>query len=454
MQMRNIVPLRTAGLTFGLLLAAIAVGAVQETPMVAEAHHHHFTPDHWASFPTGIPVYSCNSGGTVNTSKLQEAVNNWNSNGGLGTIFVYSGVNCTPASGIYVVGSTTPGVGDNSILLSSSRAQEVLKDSTQLGRFYHRGYSGQRKATKARIRVNPAFLNTATVYAHELGHSVGLTDHYYDIAPLGQNACTGGSVMCGSATDDSTPHGPTAHDTADARARFQGSPSYTGRPPWGPGAIWVSTWGSTFVNLNWAEINDNESNQLVYACTPSCVGLSGPADTGFRNVQGSFTSLSCLSVEPYNASGSSFSSSICLNQNLPSTFGPNNVVVGLPVQYAVAMRWQSVDPTYTHEVVQVWKGQTLVAMYYVPAHGTGYYVHSVVLGDYAGNNDYLPGTIGWRFIHATKLATLGCRRIAHTVAVARRTSRSNSTCFGRCQRRRPYRLRSAAALPRILGVRS
>jgi hypothetical protein len=361
--------------------------------MPSQAHHRHQYFFHWAGFPTQIPVYNCNADAT----RLQTAVNNWNANGGFGTVFTYGGTNCSAATGIIAYigygfcqtcGKFDPWDAGGDI----SRPEEVLKDDTQLGRVWYQSRPGQIKVTRAYLYVGSGA--PVGVYAHELGHAIGLHEHYVDVTGVN---CTPYPVATIMDCEDGA-MGPSSHDAGDGQARYKAA-------PWGPGAIWlepVSPTGCalsqcTSVRVRWAEINDNESGYRVMRTTAP--GISGEIQRGvtlpdvnqFVDTGLTAGAQYCFHLKVmhyYHPDG--YSSQVCRN-SLPSAPPPPtgvSVAIG-GNNYTATVTWTQNASNYTHQFVRVTKaGSGLIANYYFPYSGTGVQSHTVRLGWL----DELPGT--------------------------------------------------------------
>lgn len=365
--------LTTSFLRFGGI-ALLSLGALVALAGAASAHHRHSYFFHWANFPSSaIPVYACSP---VSATAVQTVITNWNSNGGLGTVLSYGGSSCASSSGITVRQDTSlcSGCGNLTYTAATNRPQEILKDSTQQGRVFYQGVSGQLKLTAA--NANSYSTTDMSVIAHEIGHALGLNEHYVDVT--GINNCSNPSVTtvmdCVGADS-----GPYAHDAADEQARWAVA-------PWGTGAIWITgdTGGAT-LTLNWADINDNETSYTAYK---NGVAASTDAQDSVSHFFSGLIGGECFQVLAAGVSGSNWSSSIC-RSGAAAPSAPSGVSASVsPNNYTGLLSWTTNAASYTHEFVTVWQGSTEIAAYYVPHHGTGSYSMHVTLGV----NDQIPGT--------------------------------------------------------------
>lgn len=358
-------------------MAFAILGAI--TP--ASAHHRHHYYYHWAGFPNvTINVYHCNLASY--TSYIQAAITNWNANGGFGTVFAWGGANCNPPTGI--VATYVPSLaGTSGQLLPISwaeRTHEVLKETAQPGRALYQSFPGQYGLTKAELGVSAAGRSSTNVYAHELGHAVGLNEHYNDITGI---LCT--SYFLPTIMDCVDGHtGPLPHDAADGPARFNAD-------PWGPGAVWISGDTGTQLTLNWADINDNETGYDVYK--DGALVVSKAADSESHLITGLTPGANyCFYVKVRRGSWSGFSSDVCRNWTFGGPSAAINISATALSGHSATVSWTTTDAgIYTHEWVSVYEvesGYQAVAKYYVRYHSTGAYSHFVNLGV----NDLLPGT--------------------------------------------------------------
>ena len=263
----------------------------------------------------------------------------------------------------------------------SNPTHEVMKDSTQLGRSFYQGIAGQLRLTRADIHVSASARSSTNVYAHELGHIVGLNEHYADVTSVSCVAYGVATVM--DCPDAST--GPSSHDSSDAKGRFDAA-------PWGPGAIWISADSGTSITVSWADINDNESGYRVMRTTaPGISGevqqtLTAPDVESFtQSVTSSQQYCYHLKVTHYLA-GDGYSSQIC-RQTQPSAPTASTGVTAASGgnNYTASISWNRGNASYTHEWIVVYNadaGYPVISTYYVPYHGTGGYAHSVTLGIY------------------------------------------------------------------------
>ncbi len=187
----------------------------------SQAHHRHQYYFHWAGFPGQINVYNCNADAT----RLQTAVNNWNASGGFGTVFVYGGTNCSASTGIiaYIGSGFCQNCGQFNPFDAgpvTQRTQEALRDSTQLGREWYQGIQGQFKITRAFLYVGQGA--PVGVYGHELGHAIGLNEHYVDVTVV--NCVTYSVPTIMDCEDGHT--GPQAHDASDGPGRYDAAPAW------------------------------------------------------------------------------------------------------------------------------------------------------------------------------------------------------------------------------------
>ncbi|MBI2765689.1 MAG: hypothetical protein HYX53_07245 [Chloroflexi bacterium] len=345
---------------------------------VAFGHHRHQYYYHFASYPGAtVAVYRCSP---VSASAVQTVVANYNANGGIGTTLSYGGDSCTSATGIVVKEDTGLGAGSGyfQFTAATNRAREIMKDSTQLGRVYYQGVSGQYRLSGA----NAVSYNGSdkAVIAHEIGHGLGLLEHYVDVT--GINNCANPSVstvMDCSGADT----GPLSHDAADLYSRWSTS-------PWGTGAIWITNdagAGDTAITLNWADINDNETSYSIYK-NGSFLQYAN-ADAESANITG-LSGGECFYLIASNGIGTNTSSQICRSgPSAPSA--PSGASISVtPNNYTALLSWttNASASAYTHEFVTVYAGGSVVAQYYVPNHGTGAYSQSITLGQY----DSLPAT--------------------------------------------------------------
>lgn len=355
-------------------LAVFSLGALLAVASYASAHHRHTYWYHWDNFPSSaISVYSCSP---VSATAVQTAIANWNSNGGLGTTLNYAGSSCSSSTGITVRydSSFCTGCGNLQYTSAVNRPQEVLKDATQQGRLFYQGWSGQMKLTAA--NANTYSTTDVSVIAHEIGHALGLHEHYVDVT--GINSCQNPSVNtvmdCYGADT-----GPFAHDATDLQTRWQTA-------PWGTGAIWITgdTGGST-LTLNWADINDNETSYTAYKN-----GVAAPSDPR-DSTSYFFTGLTggeCFQILVSGIWGSNWSSAIC-RSGVSAPVAPSGVsAYTSPNNYTALLSWTTNSSSYTHEFVTVWQGSTQIAAYYIPNHGTGTFSKYIALGV----NDQIPGT--------------------------------------------------------------
>jgi hypothetical protein len=366
----------------------LAVFAVLLLATDSEAHHRRTYYYHWSGFPTQITVYHCNL--SSYTSYLTAAISNWNANGGFGTVFVYGGANCNPASGIVAEYDSSLGgmSGYLQVTTATLRTHEVLKDATQEGRAYYQTYNGQWKLTKAKLGVSASARSSTNVYAHELGHAIGLHEHYIDV--LDTPTCTAfPSATIMDCPDSHT--GPQPHDAAVGTGRYDAA-------PWGPGAIWISADTGTSITISWADINDNESGYRVMRT--SAPGISGevqqgpiqPPDTESFTQAVTAGTQYCyhLKVTHYLVADG-YSSQICRNSQPSSPTSPSGVsVTSGGNNYTANVSWNTNTTNYTHEWVNVYDldtGGTVVAQYYVRYHGSGAKTLPVTLGVL----DRLPG---------------------------------------------------------------
>lgn len=359
-------------------LAVVVAASLLVTMSAASAHHRHHYPYHFSSFPgSTIAVYRCSP---VSTSAVQTVVANYNSNGGLGTILTYGGDGCSSVNGIVVKEDTglCAGCGRLDADAFSSRPHEILKDGTQQGRVFYNSIVGQYKLTQATALTVSG--SNKSIIAHEIGHALGLHEHYVDVT--GINNCANPSVttvMDCSGSDE----GPASHDAADLYSRWATS-------PWGTGAIWItndSGGGDTAVTLNWADINDNETSHSIYK-NGSFLQYAN-ADDESSNITG-LSGGECFYIIASNGIGTNTSSQICrTGPSAPSA--PSGASASVtPNNYTALLSstTNAASNAYTHEFVTVYEGGAMVANYYVPHHGTGSTSKSITLGV----NDGIPGT--------------------------------------------------------------
>jgi hypothetical protein len=356
---------------------AVAIAVVLVAAPSASGHHRHHYYFNWQGFPsTPVPVYACSP---VSTSAVQTAVNNWNANGGLGTIFSYAGTSCTSSTGITVRynSSLCSNCGELAPTSWIHRDKEILRDSTQIGRVYFNLAAGQFKLTGANANVGST--SNINVIAHELGHAVGLNEKYVDVT--GINSCTyppGVATVMDCAGSET---GPQPHDAAAASARWQAA-------AWGPGAVWITddSGGST-LTLRWADINDHETGYSVYKNGVLQTTLGVDAES---HLFSGLTGGECFYVRANGTYGSNFSSQIC-RAGPSAPVAPSGVTASAsPNNYTALVSWTTNAPSdgYTHEFVSVFKGSTHIAKFYVPHHGTGATSKSIPLGV----GDLIPGT--------------------------------------------------------------
>lgn len=355
---------------FGGLLVALSV---------ASAHHRHHWFYHYANFPgTSVNVYACSP---VSTSAVQTVVANYNNNGGLGSVLTYAGSGCSGSNAIIVKEDTGLCSGCGKFVASSwsGRSREVLKDSTQLGRVYYQGISGQLKLSAGdAVSYNR---NDKSVIAHEIGHGLGLHEHYTDTydppTPIPNCAYSTTSVMDCSGSDE----GPRAHDASDLTSRWAVA-------PWGTGAIWITNdSGGSTLTLNWADINDNETNHAIYKNGSFLQNAS--QDTESASISG-LSGGECFYIVISNGIGQNTSSQVCRSAASAPSAPSSASASASPNNYTAQLSWttNAASNAYTHEFVTVYKSGATIAQYYVPHHGTGGTSLSVALGVF----DQLPGT--------------------------------------------------------------
>lgn len=359
------------------LFVALA-GGVFVTFSVASAHHRHHWFYHFANFPgASVNVYACSP---VSTSAVQTVVANYNNNGGLGTVLNYSGSGCSGANAIIVKedGSLCSGCGRLVATNYSQQSREILKDSTQRGRVYYQGISGQLKLANADAVTYSG--SDKAVIAHEIGHALGLHERYTDThdppTPIPNCSYSTTTVMDCSGADQ----GPAAHDASDLSNRWATS-------PWGTGAIWISNdFGGSTLTLNWADINDNETNHAIYK--NGAFLQNAGQDSQFANISG-LSGGECFYIIVSNGVGSNSSSQVCRG-GVSAPSAPSGASASTTNNYTASLSWttNASSGTYTHEWVSVYKSGSLIAQYYVPHHGSGGYSLSIALGVYDG----LPGT--------------------------------------------------------------
>jgi hypothetical protein len=386
---------------FALLLSSLGL---LSGSMPSQAHHRHQYYFHWSGFPTQIPVYNCNA----DAARLQTAVNNWNANGGFGIVFTYGGTYCSAPAGIiaYIgsgwtgnIGAFSPGDAGG----GTTRPEEVLKDPTQLGRQWYEGIPGQIKVTRAYLYVGSGA--SVNVYAHELGHAIGLNEHYNDAVPNGSDGCSAPPYFYPTPTIMDCPDGdtgPRPHDAADGQDRYKTA-------PWGPGAIWLEPVAPancalslcTSVRVRWAEINDNESGYRVMRTTAP--GIAGeiqrnlnpgpsPDQNSFEDSGLTAGAQYCYHLRVmhfYHPDG--YSSQVCRNSLPSAPLAPTGVSVASGGNnYTANLTWTQSDPAYTHQFITVTRAGSpgQIARYYLPYSGTGQKSMLVTLGI----GDQLPGT--------------------------------------------------------------
>ncbi len=365
---------RPARAALRVFLAGAVLGLL--FPLTALAHHTQTTWVHWANFPTTITVYNCSG----DRPTLQTAINSWNSNGGLGTIFTLaSGTNCNPSSGIKITSVSCVQAGCYSDGAYTTRPREIAKELPQLGRVFREGIAGKLRETKAQIDINPLYKTDVGTYAHELGHAVGLADQYDDVGSVGVCAPWVSVMVC----SPSGFTGPQARDSSAAIVRYLSA-------PWGSGAVWISSDDGANVTIQWADLNDNETGYDVYK------------DGIWQGTWGIDTQLAGLYVSSGEHSffvrakrGALYNQSSTIYRYAqpgnPSPVSSVSVLSGSESFNFVAS-WTSNDASYTHEWGNVWRSSQLIASFYVPAHGTGYYSTTLNLlnGDLtSGSQSYL-----------------------------------------------------------------
>jgi hypothetical protein len=313
--------------------------------MPSQAHHRHQFYWHWAGFPIQIPVFNCSADATT----LQAAINNWNATGGFGTVFSYQGANCSPSTGIVAKVASLPpnAAGEFAPVAGSWRPHEAIKDTTQRGRMYYGGSAGMFRITRAELRVASFALYDVTVYAHELGHAIGLHEHYYDVDVASCVPYPAVTIMDCSGTDT----GPSTHDRTDGTGRYD-------QAPWGPGAIWIHADSGTSITIKWGEINDNESGYRVMRSTAPGIGgeqqqggIQPPdTDTFTQSVTSGQQYCYHLKVTHYLVVDG-YSSQICrtTQPNQPAAPAGVSVSAGLN-NYTAVLSWTQNDGGYTHPV--------------------------------------------------------------------------------------------------------
>lgn len=387
--------IRTLGV-FGLLCLGFASAGQWNGVPSASAHHRHQFQWHFAGYPSSIPVWFCSG----NALGLQAAVANWNAQAGamgLPAPFSYQGASCGPSTGIVATSvSSLPGgrIGELSVSIGSVSNQEVLKDWQQNGRVFFDnavggGYGGQWRVTKWDLKVLTSLSgqNLLTTYGHELGHALGLHEHYIDTTSTINCGTSYGSPTLMDCASSGSESGPTAHDVADMQDRWRAA-------PWGTGAIWLTYPFAGAVQVNWADINDNESTHYIYR-NGSYIGFA-TADQRSFIYWGSVGPSDYVYVLAVNAYGSNSSSAVYGSPPFPPSsaiYNLSSVTDGCGGGTACKRITGSIcaPPTcgsYTHSFVMVYRSGSYVGSWYAPWHGGTSFSQRIRLG----NLDSMPGT--------------------------------------------------------------
>ena len=325
----------------------------------ADAHHTHHYP--WYTYTVSTLsgtryVYNCDA----NATNVQEAVNRWNTYGGIGTMLTYGGTSCS--TGIYFKQASLGGYWGQATPESfGQRQRELVKDRSRgQGRFYFGGYwrPAMLEVSKVKIEIDDDQLSNLDVYLHELGHTIGLHEHYRDVDGPDCSYQNANSVMdCYGST-------PGSHDQSDLIGRWN---TYS---PWGTGAIWITSDTGTTLFLNWADINDDDTGVDIYK---NGVRIA----TSVRNQQQRYISgltpgaNDSFYVCAKNAKGSGCSYSISRQTQPGIPAAPSGVSVGYygGAGYQAQVTFYNNSSANTHHRVNVlrWVGGqwTMWQQYYV-----------------------------------------------------------------------------------------
>jgi hypothetical protein len=379
----------------GLLCLGMGLDGARQGIPAASAHHRNQFQWHYAGYPSTIPVWLCSG----NATAVQTAVTNWNAQAGAMGVpvpFTYQGSSCINNGIVVSAVSSLPNnrVGQLRIGVGAPSSQEIVKDWQQNGRVFFdnasgSGYAGQWKVSRWNLDVLTSLSGQTllTTVAHELGHAVGLHEHYIDTGASANCSAPYGSPTVMDCAGAGSESGPAAHDVQDVQTRWPAA-------PWGTGAVWLTIPFAGAVQINWADINDNESTHYVYR-NGSYIGFA-TADQRSLIYLGSISPSDYVYVVASNAYGSNSSAVVYGTPPAP----PGSSIYGLSVATdgcggGTPCKTISgsicIPPTcgyYTHSFVMVYKGSTHIGSWYGPWTGGSVFTQRIRLGELDG----MPGT--------------------------------------------------------------